>query len=209
MASIQHLILDLGGVIFEIDVPQAVQSFAALRGGSPEDLAHVQNQMQTQEIWNDLERGKISPPAFRDRLREALEVNASDKELNQAWNSLCVGPLLEYVPLLRQLSEKYDLVLLSNTNPIHWEFLLSGAQTLFEPFHHLFLSFEMGYRKPEPQMFEQVLKWRNWSPENCLFFDDTPANLDIAAKLGIQTRFVEQSDNSAFGLVVQNMDKPP
>jgi len=203
MTPIRHLILDLGGVIFEINVPNAVKSFAALRGGKPEDIEFVEDQMRHKEIWNDLERGKTTPDTFRAQLRDALQVEATDEELDHAWNSLCVGPILEYIPLLHQLAQSYDLVLLSNTNGIHWKHLYESAKALFEPFQHLFLSFEMGSRKPEKNIFEQTLAWKNWSPSECLFFDDTPANLATAAEIGIQTQYVEQIDNADFGIVVQ------
>lgn len=53
-------------------------------------------------------------------------------------------------------------------------------------FNKLYFSSDTGFIKPDPRAFELVLKENNLKPEDCVFFDDSEANVAAAQALGIE-----------------------
>ena len=52
----------------------------------------------------------------------------------------------------------------------------------------------MGKRKPDADIFEQVLSENNLDPAETLFIDDSPQHLETAQKLGMQTYLMTAPD---------------
>jgi putative hydrolase of the HAD superfamily len=91
--------------------------------------------------------------------------------------------------MLESASELFRLALLSNTNPVHWQQVVSSAP-VFGTFEKLFLSFETGRLKPGPAAFTQVLDHFGCSPDDLVFLDDSLANVESARRLGIRSEQV-------------------
>jgi putative hydrolase of the HAD superfamily len=95
-------------------------------------------------------------------------------------------PNPEVCELIPRLKERYRLMLGSNTNPIHSrQFLKQFADTL-EHFDHVVLSHAIGARKPRTAFFEHCLQLAGCGPEECLFVDDLPANIEGARAAGMR-----------------------
>jgi len=71
------------------------------------------------------------------------------------------------------------------------EFGFEGNDHLFEKTYY---SHFVGLRKPDPAIFEKVLKENNLVAEETLFIDDIAANLEAAEALGIQTQLMAAPD---------------
>ena len=122
-----------------------------------------------------------------------------------SWNSI----LLEFpeyrFKFIQKLSEKrdYQLILLSNTNENHIEYIKENVP-FFEDFKDCFdafyLSHEIGMRKPNPDIFEYVLKQHHIRPENSLFIDDTAENVATASRLGFHTWNIEPTREDIIDL---------
>ena len=87
----------------------------------------------------------------------------------------------------------YRLFLLSNI------YLASGQHfkdkyPFLMLFDKVYFSSDTGYYKPDRRAYEQVLKENNLKPEECIFFDDTPRNVEAAAALGIEAYVFEGVD---------------
>ena len=184
-----NLIFDLGAVLYEIDFSRTVTAFLALTQGASAEV--IGAAVQGHPGWQEFERGNITAEAFRELVRRELKVEAPDSAIDTAWNALLVGPLAGRAEWLRKLARKHRLVLLSNTNEIHYKKLRPECTELLGHFEHLFLSFEMGYRKPEPEIYRALLDQMGWRAEDCTFFDDSAANVEAACALGIDGRWVE------------------
>ena len=195
---IKNLIIDLGAVLYEIDIPAAVHSFAQLLGGKPEHLQIIQGHMHHNPIWKEYEKGVISSAAFRQGIRESLEIEVADEAIDQAWNSLLIGPIAGRGKLLQELGQRYRMVLLSNTNEIHFLHLAPHSQEILTPFEKLYLSFEMKARKPDAEIYEQVLQSEGFDPTQSLFIDDSAANISGALSVGLQAIQVESDGAISF-----------
>jgi putative hydrolase of the HAD superfamily len=103
--------------------------------------------------------------------------------------------------LLLDLKSKYRTFLLSNINPIHYDYIMDylGREFGYDGNDHLFekvyYSHLVGKRKPNAEIFEQVLNENNLDPAETLFIDDSPQHIATAAKLGINTYLMTAPDN--------------
>jgi putative hydrolase of the HAD superfamily len=192
--EIQHLIFDLGNVIYDIDYQR---TFDKLYTRLPEDKHPLVKEFMVSPLHMDLETGKIDEAAFRNGVRDYFTADWEDAWIDEVWNSLLVDIPQERIDLLLQLKQRYPLYLLSNTNSIHFTvveqvFLQKLPENTWPRlFDHLFLSHEMGLRKPGEAIYQSVLQTLGAKPEACLFFDDLKENLLGAEKVGIQTHHID------------------
>lgn len=192
--EIQRLIFDLGNVIYDIDYQR---TFDKLYAKLPEAQHPMVKEFMVSPIHMDLETGTIDEAGFRNGVREYFSADWEDAWIDEVWNSLLVDIPQERIELLLTLKEKYPLYLLSNTNSIHFKVVeqvfLSKLPANSWPhlFDHLFLSHEMGLRKPGEAIYQSVLQTLDAKPEQCLFFDDLKENLLGAEKVGIKTFHID------------------
>jgi putative hydrolase of the HAD superfamily len=209
-ADVRHIIFDLGGVLYDIEYECVEREFAKIRalGGVPaerrktyERSEHSSATTATPEIrytrstqpavFTQYEIGAISTAEFREGLRRELGLQGSDAVLDAAWNSMLLGVYDGREQLLMSLKPHYDMVLLSNTNELHIEHVREQCRGIFAVLERLFFSYEMGARKPEPEIFQRVLDTMGWQARETLFIDDSPQHLQGAQSVGIHTLWLQ------------------
>ncbi|MFD2742352.1 MULTISPECIES: HAD family hydrolase [Sphingobacterium] len=191
MQNIKNIILDYGNVIFSIDFILAQQAFSQLGVQNVEEVfAHKQQN----EIFDQFDKGLISPAQFRDGIRTLANApHLSDEDIDQAWNALLIGVPAGKHELLQQLNSKYRLFLLSNNNEIHYAYCMQHIQDVYGVesnavfFEKTYYSHQMGMRKPDREIFDYVLNDAKITAEETLFIDDSPQHLATAKLLGIRT----------------------
>lgn len=82
----------------------------------------------------------------------------------------------------KSLSDRCYIGIFSNLTIFDKERL--DKQVDLSKYDYVFLSFEMGYKKPDKNIFEIVSKQLPFKPENILFIDDKDDNIDMAKKFG-------------------------
>ena len=94
---------------------------------------------------------------------------------------------------LAVLKRKYPLILVSNTNEAHAEFIRAKYR-IFDYFDHHVLSYRVGSLKPDMKIFEHAILASGCPPETLFFTDDREENVRAAQQLGIHShRFVSES----------------
>ena len=187
---IKNIIFDLGGVVLDIEYKRTLDEFKTLGAESLESIFTLTSQV---ELFNRLDCGLVSPNEFRDELRRSLKLNASDAEVDHAWNSLLLNWNPQRLQLLEKLRRHYRIFLLSNTNIIHsnlyneWLMDISGGRNLQDYFDKVYYSYEVGLRKPNPEIFRLVLQENGLKESETLFIDDTLEHIVSAKKLGLLT----------------------
>ncbi len=184
------LIFDLGNVIIDIDYDR---SFQLIKESLPTDLHDRVDVFYLTDFHKDYEIGKIDSVTFREAVRDYFEQKWEDEKVDQLWNSLLGKIPVERLELIKKLKNFYQVGVLSNTNLIHIHAVNDilkrdhGISNFDPVFDWVFLSHEMGVRKPSPEIYEKVLSDLHTSAERVVFFDDLEANITSAAALGIQT----------------------
>ncbi|RMG57368.1 MAG: HAD family phosphatase [Bacteroidetes bacterium] len=186
--AIKNLLIDLGGVLYNIDVEGTLAAFTALQApGAPK----IDFTKQAQHHWFDeLDRGTLSADGFLMGLQEEFQIEAELPQLRQIWQDLLVGLYPHREAQVAQLATRYRIALLSNTNGAHRDHYIDECRAMFGHMDHVFYSFEMGMRKPDAEIFETALNRAGWQAAETLFLDDSRANIAAAAALGLHTRLI-------------------
>jgi len=191
MDNIKNIIFDYGNVIFALDFNKSRQAWTDLGITDPDAFYSHQTQ---DKIFTDLDQGLVGEGEFRDYIRGIIKnPQLTDEQIDAAWNALLIGVAPGNHELLLSLKPRYRTFLLSNTNSIHYnhftgylekEYGMAGNHTLFEKVYY---SHKMGKRKPNADIFQQVLDENNLNPAETLFIDDSQPNISAAQQLGLHT----------------------
>jgi putative hydrolase of the HAD superfamily len=161
MQSVKNIIFDLGGVILNLDFKKTELAFAALGIGNFNEYYTLQT---VTPIFEKLEIGEITPETFYDEFRKLVRLPLTDEQISTAWNALLIDFPPERINWLKEIKNRYNIYLLSNTNEIHYnsfsktfkEQINSGS--LDELFIKTYYSHQMGLRKPSKEIFEAILR---------------------------------------------------
>ncbi|WP_099465448.1 HAD family hydrolase [Parabacteroides provencensis] len=198
MDGIKNIIIDLGGVIINLTRNRCIEAFEQL--GVSNVRENIVNNFQHKDLFMKLELGYISPADFRDGIRDLAKKNLTDRQINEAWIAM-LGDVPEYkLDLLLKLRKKYNTMLLSNTNEIHWEwiakkwFTYKGLQA-GDFFNKIYLSYELHMLKPNTDIFEYVLNDGAIRSEETLLIDDALPNCRTAEAMRIWAYTVQPRED--------------
>lgn len=186
---IKNLLFDLGGVIMNIEKERCVASFERL---GLEDARSYFGEFSQQGPFMRLEEGSMTVDEFHAALHPHMPASVTDDDIDSAFCDFLIGIPKHRLEALRRLAERFDIYMLSNTNPIMWhskikrEFEQEGL-TREDYFKGIVTSFEAGALKPAACIFNYAAEHLGIKPEETLFIDDSQANLDAAAALGFKT----------------------
>ncbi len=187
MDNIKNIIFDLGGVIITLDPQEALRRFLEIGVENPHEYLNSYHQ---KGIFLQLEEGKLSLNEFCDALREQTGKNMTNEDIDYGWLGF-LKEIPEYkLDMLEKLREKYNLYLLSNTNPVIMTWARSDdfpgkGKILDDYFDKLYLSCEIGITKPDRAIFEHLIADAAIDPSETLFIDDGKANVEMAKSLGM------------------------
>jgi putative hydrolase of the HAD superfamily len=185
-------IFDLGNVIVDIDFKRVLGVWSNL-SGTP--LAVLSERFTMGELFQQHERGEISDEDFAGQLSEEMGIALSFEQFATGWQAVFVALRPEVIDIMKRLrSEGHRVVVLSNTNRLHCNYWPQHYPQVAEAADHLYLSQDMGMRKPDANIFQHVLNAENIPPEQAVFFDDVAANVAAAEALGIKGVHVTDPD---------------
>ncbi len=197
MQQFKNLIFDIGDVIVDIDYLVTIAEFQKL---SQVDFSEIVSYNKQSHIFDLFETGKVTAQQFRDELKQFLKPGTSDEQITTAWNSILIHYPEKKIALLKDLKQRYKTFALSNINEIHVDSINVAARAQFAVdsfsvfFHHAYYSNEVGFRKPDKEIYEFVLQKENLIPGETFFVDDKAENVEAAKKLGIQAFQLTQRD---------------
>jgi epoxide hydrolase-like predicted phosphatase len=180
---IRTMIFDLGGVLVNVEPKRSLSRFQRLAASVPEEK--ILDIFEQSEIKRQYELGTIDSRVFFESVGEKLGVEISYDTFRELWTEI-FSPIQPMIDLLPELKNRYRLALLSNTNPLHTNYCREHYH-FFHHFHHLILSHEVGCLKPDESMYRIALERSESLPEECLFVDDLPLNVEAAVSLGMRT----------------------
>ncbi|MEI6506982.1 MAG: HAD family phosphatase [Bacteroidota bacterium] len=188
---ISTIILDLGGVILNLDQNKTFEEFTRIGLGQEEMSEH-------EKMFHDFEKGLINDSTFRNNIRSILKKEITDNQIDFAWNAMLLDLPEERLSLIKQLQNKYEVYLLSNTNSIHISAFDLYFNSVFENenwnafFNKIYYSHQINLRKPDTSIYEFVLNDIGKKPGECIFIDDNESNIAGADKCGIRTILATQ-----------------
>jgi putative hydrolase of the HAD superfamily len=182
MSPYTHYLFDLGQVLFRINRSSPFEHWAAMTRTS---AAELQRRFEDNPALPDFERGKISNLAFYERLCEHLGVRLTFEQFRTGWNSVYSDVIPETVSRLKKLKGKATCVAFTNTNAVHCEIWPYRYREELALFDRIFISSEIGLRKPDAEAFRFVLSSLGCEASNAVFIDDHLPNVEGARAVGI------------------------
>ncbi len=185
---IDLLLFDLGGVVIDIDFDRIFKKWS-LYSGLP--MQEIKSAFSVDAAFEQHELGQIDSADYCRYLCESIGMEMSFEEFSQGWNDIMVAPIKPTVKLLNHLSTQIPLYALSNANPLHKAYWENTYADELGYFSQIFVSSDIGCRKPDPGAYLLVAEKLNVDPQNIVFFDDLATNVEGARNLGMQAVHVE------------------
>jgi len=179
----EYLIFDIGKVLVDFD-------FGVLLGRIASDSGRpvVLPTGRDLETHNAVETGIISDQEFVDYLNEFHGISWTVDTLIGVWQDMFTVNEIGYGLFREAIDRGLPVYTLSNISEHHVEAIERNWPGFFDGATKLFLSYEIGARKPDAGIYRHLLEDLGADGGQCLFIDDLPENVAAARAAGIQAR---------------------
>lgn len=194
--SIKAVIFDLGGVLLNLDYSLTINQFKQL---GITDFDSTFTQFNQNELFDDIETGKISPFHFINRILDKLPRGCTGNQVVHAWNAMILDFPKDRMEWLKKFGAKMPIYLFSNTNSIHLDAVKRalhksvGHDNLDSYFIKAYYSHILQQRKPHPESFLHICAEQGLNPAHTLFIDDSPQHVNGALQAGLQAHLLEKN----------------
>ncbi len=184
---IEVILYDLGNVILPFNHYQIAEKLS--RSAQRKEFQDSQRLFSylfdlRKGMINDFDEGKVSPPDFFQSIKNDLGLSIFFEEFIPIWNDIFVEDL-EVSQIVLSQKGRWKLGLLSNTDPLHFNYILSKFSVM-RAFDQWILSYEVGFKKPAVEIFQRAIEWASVEPQKILFIDDMKKHVEVAISLGMQ-----------------------
>jgi len=194
---------DLGKVIVDFDHSRVARELLKV---TPLSLKEAMAVLSDGELVSEYETGRLSSQEHYRKVCRRLQMEVSIEKFRELWGSMFLPEPLLSESFLQDLRKRYRLMLLSNTNEIHFDFVIQHYPIL-RMIEERLLSYQAGCMKPEARIFELAIKKAGVAPENIFFTDDRLENIEAAQRAGIQALLFQSEtqlkrDMARWGMTV-------
>ena len=184
--TVDALLFDLGRVIIDINMSRMLARWAQLAGIPADHIARRGANITGSEACRRHERGELTDAAFFAHLRQELAIELTDEQFIDGWNAIFVGEMPGIRRVLSRAQTRLPLFAFSNTNAAHQACFSVRFADLLAAFQKIYVSHEIGARKPEAAAFRAVVADMGMAPQRILFFDDIAENVAGARACGVR-----------------------
>jgi putative hydrolase of the HAD superfamily len=193
--EVEVVLFDLGGVLIDVG------------GVSPmKQLSGIENDDELWERWltcrwvRDFESGRCSEEAFATGVVEDWALAIEPDDFLDRFRRWPGGALPGADELVREVREVVPVGCLSNSNTSHWADFRERWPAL-DTLDFCFVSFEIGYVKPDHALFDHVARQLPVAPELVLFVDDNTMNVEAARAAGWNAHRTRGVDEARAALI--------
>ena len=182
--NIKAVIFDLGNVLIDFDHTIAAKKISMFADKTPQEIFNLFFDSGLTALF---EEGKIAPLNFFSEVKKMLNLELEYNQFLPIWNEIffLTEKNQAVYNLAKILKDHYKIALLSNINVLHFEYLKKNF-SVFDVFHNIVTSFEVGYRKPDPLIYKKTLDLLQAAPQNTFYTDDRAEFIERACNLGIR-----------------------
>ena len=201
--NFKNIVFDYGGILIDLDYDIAVRNLTRLSERS--DASNIYSKSKQLPFFSSYEKGNINCDEFLSKLMSHLDIPAKKKEeTKEAWNSMILDLHQERVNFIRELRKSKRLFILSNINQLHEDYVDSylekneSVKDFYSLFEKVYFSHHLGFRKPEPEIFEYILNDSQLKKEETFFIDDSPQHVEGARSVGLTAYHLERPNTLFF-----------
>lgn len=200
--STRAILFDLGGVLVHVDHERSLAVWAR---HSRLPLAQLRQAFGVDDAFRGHETGRLTDDAFFAHLRERLALDCGLEVVREGWNAMLAAEIDDTVRLLDAIRPDVPRHAISNINPAHLAEMQRAFPALLARFRRVFVSHEIGHRKPDRQVFEHVLVAIGVPAPQVLLFDDLVPNVEAARECGIEAVLVRGTEDVKQGLAERDL----
>ena len=189
---VEALLFDLGGVVIDIDFGRAFEQWARRASCDPIEL---RDRFCFDAAYEEHERSRLDINEYFQAVRQLLSLDLSDEDLLAGWNDIYLDVLPGVHALLSNASSRFPVDAFTNSNAAHHGVWSSRFAQELSVFRSVYISCELGVRKPDREAFLAVADLMAVEPSAVLFFDDSMENVEGAEHAGMQAVLVESTDD--------------
>ncbi len=189
--SPRAVLFDLGNVVFRIDF---MRTFAVWAEHSGIGVDELRRRFRGGESFHRFERGELDEAAYFKALSSQLGVALSHEQMVYGWNAIYAGVVPGIGKRIAALAERLPIFAFTNTNATHqlaWEALYAEV---LRPFRKIYVSSEIGMRKPDVDAFRWVANDMGTPTPEVLFLDDHAENIHGARGAEMSAVHIEQPE---------------
>jgi epoxide hydrolase-like predicted phosphatase len=194
------LLFDLGGVLVDFSGPREIGQYLREPSTPAEILARWVNCPHTDAF----ERGALSSKEWAARFVEDWGVTLEPEEFLKAFRTMTRRLLPGARELLDSLRSRFRLAALSNSNELHWDRNTNELKVL-ELFEFAISSHQVGLCKPDPAIYKVAIERAGLAPDDIMFFDDLPTNVEAACAVGIRGRLAKGVEGVRAALAAEGL----
>lgn len=199
MQNISTILLDMYGVILE----ESKGNFIPYTYNHFDKIEHerLTRQFKQEQLFTKAGNGEISSDIFlnllgyenpqyymKDYLKNYLTLDSS------------------FIPFAEKYYKSVDFVLLSN-DVSEWSTFITDYYKLDKYFKNKIVSGDVKCRKPDKQIFEITLERINKRPSECIFIDNSTANLNVSDEIGICPILFNRDNVEYTGITVYTFEE--
>jgi len=181
MGQISAVIFDLGRVLVDWDITQSIWDLIREEVGPTGDPGP--RRQKWERLYAELATGRMTPEEFYEKLRDQVDMQVDYGQFVKSWCEIFF-PMQGMEELFAEVEKRVAVGLLSDTDPIHWDYLLP-LYPFLKRIKKPTLSFEIGWMKPAPEAYLAAARDVGFPPGQCFFTDDKPENIEGARQVGM------------------------
>jgi len=172
------IIFDLGNVLINVDFNKMYQQFSPYISQSFEEVMYLlRNEMVA------FNKGTLTPIQFYQKVIDTLDLDLSFTDFSDIWVDIFEKNSLIYDFAEQIDREEVRIIIASNTDPLHYEYIKNMYTLAFAGGE--FLSYLEQEVKPELSFFQRLIKVFAINTSDAIFIDDLQDNVAAAIESGL------------------------
>lgn len=205
MGQISAVIFDLGRVLVDWDITQSIWDMIREEVGPTGDPGPRRQRWES--LYAELATGRLTPGEFYQKLKDQVTIQVDYHQFVKSWCEIFF-PMPGMDELFSEVEKRVVVGLLSDTDPIHWDYL-PPLYPFLKRITKPTLSFEIGFMKPAPEAYLAAARDVGFPPEQCFFTDDKPENIEGAKQVGMDAVVFTGADDLRVELENRGILCPP
>lgn len=193
---IKLFVFDLGNVILPFEHRQIAvklhEKSVDKQAYTPQDLFDAMFDFENGMV-NPYEEGLMSSVEFFSELKHRFQLEMNLEDFKDIWNPIFRDDPEVNRAILYLREKGYPLFLLSNTNELHFSYIIE-KYPIVHVLDEWLLSFEVGAKKPKRRMFDAIFEKTDIRPPEVLYIDDIAHYVEAAQQLGINGIVFKHAD---------------
>ena len=199
MTKIKCVLFDIGGVLVNWHMSWITSEVSKRFGIKEENVIESFG-----KYLHELDCGKINEKLFWKKIAHDTNSEHLAQTTESLWNTYFTkNAKINYdvLTLVKQIKESYTLGIISNIEEITHKIIRDWK--VLDDFKHQFMSYQIGFSKPDSKIYEHTLNSLPYAPQEIIFIDDKPHNIESAQKSGIHA--IHFTNNAKLRESIKNL----